>query len=428
MNISITIQAPLEIWSAVFSFVLMVCVLIRNTVSNKRNIRNLATLLLINGLLNLSSALNFYLYKTNLLMGSGILKISYLIFFISIFLIHLHIMFFVSGILLKYDVKVDEKIKNVSRIVAIVGVLALIASRIYDFFYYFDKNSFEKESNFILVLMEILILMAVNIYITFKNIKKLSPLERAGFIILEICPLIDITLNTILNVKPAEIYISPIFSSFALMLFFINFEIENSKERIEKEKKLSNEIIMVLNTTLDIKDVYTGGHSNRVAKYSKMIAEKMNLKEEKIDLIYKMALLHDIGKIGIYDTILNKDSKLTDDEFMNIKEHPMKGYQILSKIEEIPELKFGARWHHERFDGKGYPDGIKGEDIPIEVRIISVADSYDAMTSNRSYRKYLPQEVVKEEIKKNKGTQFDPKVADIMIEIINEDKDYLLHE
>ena len=212
------------------------------------------------------------------------------------------------------------------------------------------------------------------------------------------------------------------------MLFFINFEIENSKERIEKEKKLSNEIIMVLNTTLNIKDVYTGGHSNRVAKYSKMIAEKMNFKEEEIDLIYKMALLHDIGKIGIYDTILNKDSKLTDDEFMNIKEHPMKGYQILSKIEEIPELKFGARWHHERFDGKGYPDGIKGEDIPLNIRIISVADSYDAMTSNRSYRKYLPQEVVREEIIKNKGTQFDPKVTDIMIEIIDEDKDYVLHE
>ncbi len=428
MNISMTIQAPLEIWSAIFSFVLMVCVFIRNTESNKRNIINLATLLLINGLLNLSSALNFYLYKTNLLIGSEILEISYLVFFISIFLIHLHLMFFVSGILLNYDIKVDKKVKNVSRIVGIVGVLTLIASRIYDFFYYFDKNSFEKESNFILMLMEILILMAINISITFKNIKKLSPLERAGFIILEICPLIDIILNAILNVKPVDIYISPIFSSFALMLFFINFETENTKERIEKEKNLSNEIIMALNTTIDIKDIYTGGHSNRVAKYSKMIAKKMNLKEKDIDLIYKMALLHDIGKIGIYDTILNKDSKLTDDEFMNIKEHTIKGYQILSKIEEIPELKFGARWHHERFDGKGYPDGIKGEDIPLNIRIISVADSYDAMTSNRSYRKYLPQEIVKEEIKKNKGTQFDPKVADIMLEIIEEDKDYLLHE
>ena len=141
-----------------------------------------------------------------------------------------------------------------------------------------------------------------------------------------------------------------------------------------------------------------------------------------------MGLLHDVGKIGVPNAIINKPGKLTDEEFAIIKTHPENGYKILNNIKELPKLANGARWHHERFDGRGYPDGLKGDEIPEEARIIAVADAYDAMTSNRSYRKPMSQETVKNEILKGRGSQFDPKFADIMIEMIDEDDDYLMRE
>ncbi|MBR2530748.1 MAG: HD domain-containing protein [Lachnospiraceae bacterium] len=146
------------------------------------------------------------------------------------------------------------------------------------------------------------------------------------------------------------------------------------------------------------------------------------------DEIYMMGLLHDVGKIGVPDEVINKTARLTDEEFALIKEHPVIGFKILDKIKEMPRLQIGAHWHHERYDGKGYPDGLVGEQIPEEARIIAVADAYDAMTSYRSYRDVLPQKVVAEEISKGKGRQFDPVFADIMLEIISEDVVYGLRE
>ncbi|MBO4514766.1 MAG: HD domain-containing protein [Lachnospiraceae bacterium] len=141
-----------------------------------------------------------------------------------------------------------------------------------------------------------------------------------------------------------------------------------------------------------------------------------------------MALLHDIGKIGVPNSIINSPTRLTEEEYAVIKTHPGVGFDILAEIKSRPDLTIGARWHHERYDGKGYPDGKAGRDIPFYARIIAVADTYDAMTSNRSYRKYMAQDVVRAEIEKNSGTQFDPEVASAMLKLIDEDKDYLMHE
>ena len=141
-----------------------------------------------------------------------------------------------------------------------------------------------------------------------------------------------------------------------------------------------------------------------------------------------MGLLHDIGKIGVPEAIINKNGKLTDEEFAKIKEHPSVGYEILRNVTELPTLATGARWHHERYDGRGYPDKLSGLDIPEEARIIAVADAYDAMTSNRSYRGLMPQEKVREQISNGRGSQFDPKFADVMLNMIDEDKDYKMHE
>lgn len=196
----------------------------------------------------------------------------------------------------------------------------------------------------------------------------------------------------------------------------------------EQVKNLSVEVMEALAHTIDAKDEYTRGHSIRVAKYSKMIVEKMGLSSEECESIYYMGLLHDIGKIGVPNAIINSTSKLTDEEYAVIKTHPGVGYDILAEIKSRPDLSIGARWHHERYDGRGYPDGKAGADIPFLARIIAVADSYDAMTSNRSYRKYMPQDAVRSEIEKNMGMQFDPDVAKCMLAIIDEDVNYELHE
>lgn len=200
---------------------------------------------------------------------------------------------------------------------------------------------------------------------------------------------------------------------------------ENRRRKVER---LSLQMVQTLAGTIDAKDQYTNGHSTRVAEYSKEIAKRIGKTEKEQEDIYYMGLLHDIGKIGVPDEIINKTSKLTDEEYDVIKKHPSIGADILKNISEMPDIATGAHWHHERYDGKGYPDQLKGEEIPEVARIIGVADAYDAMTSNRSYRDVLPQDVVRKEIEKGKGTQFDPQFARIMMEMIDEDVEYRMRE
>ena len=197
-----------------------------------------------------------------------------------------------------------------------------------------------------------------------------------------------------------------------------------AEERRKKVERLSLQVMTTLARTIDAKDKYTNGHSVRVAEYAREIARRYGKSEKEQQEIYYMGLLHDIGKIGIPDDIINKISWLNDEEYDIIKTHPVIGADILKNISEIPGIEIGARWHHEKYDGSGYPDGLRGKDIPEVARIICVADAYDAMTSNRSYRKILAQDTVREEIIKEKGTQFDPEFADIMIEMIDEDIEY----
>lgn len=186
--------------------------------------------------------------------------------------------------------------------------------------------------------------------------------------------------------------------------------------------------VIALSEAVDAKDRYTSGHSRRVAEYSRKIATRMGKSKEERDDIYYTGLLHDVGKIRIPVEIINKPGKLTDEEFNIIKIHPVTGYHILRSISENSSIAIAAKYHHERYDGKGYPNGLIGTNIPEIARILCVADAYDAMTSNRSYRKALPQDVVRSEIEKGKGTQFDPQIADIMLELIDEDTHYLMRQ
>lgn len=199
-------------------------------------------------------------------------------------------------------------------------------------------------------------------------------------------------------------------------------------ERRMQVERLSLQIMEALADTIDAKDRYTNGHSVRVAEYSRELARRLGKSQKEQKDFYYMGLLHDIGKIGIPDQIIRKNSRLSDEEYGIIKSHPVIGEEILKNISEIPGIETGARWHHEKYDGTGYPDGLKGKEIPLVARIIGVADAYDAMASKRSYRDVLPQKVVREEILKGKGTQFDPEIAEKMIEMIDEDKGYKLRE
>ena len=226
------------------------------------------------------------------------------------------------------------------------------------------------------------------------------------------------------------IYVAFFLSTECLRIFFTKKLVNNMKSQIlaSSFENLATQTITALVTAVEAKDQYTRGHSQRVAIYAREIAKRYGFDEDKQGEGYYIGLLHDIGKIGIPDYIINKDGHLTDEEYEMIKKHPEVGYDILKDITELEGLAQGANWHHERYDGSGYPDGLIGDNIPLIAQIVSVADAYDAMTSKRSYRDVLPQSVVRAEFEKSKGKQFRGDLAQIMIDMIDEDVDYKLHE
>ncbi len=171
---------------------------------------------------------------------------------------------------------------------------------------------------------------------------------------------------------------------------------------------------------IDAKDTTTNGHSKRVAKYARALAKRMGFTESECNRVYYIGLMHDCGKIGIPDAILNKPDKLTEDEFEIIKTHTTQGYKILEEFTSIDGIREGALYHHERFDGMGYPEGLEGKAIPLIARIICVADSFDVMNSERCYRQKLTKEDVVEQLKANKGKQFDPKLVDVFLTMLED--------
>ncbi len=190
------------------------------------------------------------------------------------------------------------------------------------------------------------------------------------------------------------------------------------EKRLQESDRLIRESLDVFTNFVDAKDPYTKGHSRRVAEYSRRIAEKLGFSEERCRQVFYIALLHDIGKCYVPDEILKKPARLTDEEFAIIKTHTTKGAEMVKSFSSIPDIREGALYHHERYDGRGYPTGLCGEEIPLIGRIICVADSYDAMNSSRVYRKKLSREVIIQELEKNSGTQFDPKIASVFLEIL----------
>ena len=203
----------------------------------------------------------------------------------------------------------------------------------------------------------------------------------------------------------------------------MNEELSQTYEKLEKAYLDS---IQTLRYTVEAKDPYTRGHSDRVAEFSVLIGEKLNMSDEDLKTLRVGGLFHDIGKIGIPDSILLKEAKLTDDEYSQIKNHPSIGAHILCNAEVFKDIIPIVKHHHERYDGNGYPGKLKGEEIPFMARIAAVADTFDAMTSKRTYRNALDIEIVKSEIERCSGTQFDPQIAKVFLDILNNDYDKIL--
>ena len=200
----------------------------------------------------------------------------------------------------------------------------------------------------------------------------------------------------------------------------INAELKDTQDQLEKAFL---ESIQTLRYTVEAKDPYTRGHSDRVSEYSVLIGKKLGLSDQDLKTLQIGGLFHDIGKIGVPDSILLKEDKLSDDEYSQIKNHPSIGAHILSNATIFKDIIPIVLHHHEKYNGHGYPSQLAGEDIPYFARIAAVADTFDAMTSKRPYRNALPKEVVVEEIEKNKGTQFDPKIADAFLDILKDEYD-----
>jgi putative nucleotidyltransferase with HDIG domain len=211
--------------------------------------------------------------------------------------------------------------------------------------------------------------------------------------------------------KPNNVYQLPSFST-ALGLLGLASEVERLKRESEHMAETMARTIL---KALDCKDHYTFGHSMRVAYFSMVTARELGVEGEELREIEISALFHDIGKIGTPDEVLNKPSRLTEDEFQIMKQHPVLSGEILAEYPVFEKVARNARHHHERVDGRGYPDGLKGEDIPLFARIILIADTFDAMTSTRTYRKGLSYEVAFEELRQFSGSQFDARCVEAFV-------------
>lgn len=296
---------------------------------------------------------------------------------------------------------------NISSHVIFIGVISYIYSM-----FGFGKDDYAKIipiSLGLLAISELLSILFVSLYLFTKDGKSEIPLFRS-FIG---------ALPSTWAVGALGLFLAFAAEKFGLeivALFFVPLLLTRYSFKLYFDsQKMGMETIQALNETLLVRDQYTGQHTERVEEYSVMMAKALNYKGASMDRLRKAARLHDVGKIGIPDGILNKPGKLTNEEYEQIKDHAAMGAQILGNVDALKKIAEVVRSHHERPDGKGYPDGLTGEKIPRDSAILSIADTYDAMTSDRPYRKALTKDQAVEELIKYKGTQFNSYLVDVFV-------------
>ena len=378
-----------------------------------------------------------YLFRGDVsTLGYWMVRIcNFLVFFLMLACIHSFNIYLSE--LLKTDAKLGfiPKPLRAAELMAVLGEILIIISQFTGLYYTFDaENRYQRADGFIICYILPVMSSLIQCFVILKYRESFEKHMRWALLLFTLLPIAA----SILQIFFYGVSFSNL-TMVGLIMTLRTMEVVDTQQKFEAAQKRERELLQqdrdnmismmeetanALSEAIEAKDDYTHGHSARVANYSEIIASRAGKNEWECRNIYIAALLHDVGKIGIPGNIINKDTRLTDEEFAIIKSHPVIGNQILQKIVLNPSLSIGAHYHHERYDGKGYPDGLKGEEIPEIARIIAVADSYDAMTSKRSYRDPLPQMVVRTEILRGKGTQFDPVFADIMLDLIDEDKDY----
>jgi hypothetical protein len=338
-----------------------------------------------------------------------------------------------------YPNKMNRITLRICDLLFILGEALVLISQFTGFYYVFDAyNRYERSNGIAVSYVISTLIMLLQLFFIIRNKRNLSIKMFVTLIAFTVVSLIA-TIAQIFLYGLSLTNISVVGMAVLLYVFTlldINEQIEDAKikeinmlkSEQEKMQMMFEQTSKALASAIDAKDEYTHGHSRRVAKYSELIAKNSGKTIEECQRVYYAALLHDVGKIGIPDYIINKTGKLTKEEYEIIKQHTSIGSQILSSISSTPYLSLGARYHHERYDGNGYPEGLSGKNIPEIARIIAVADAYDTMTSKRSYRAPLAKQLVREEIIKGSGTQFDPEFARIMIFLMDLDKDFKMHE
>ena len=379
-----------------------------------------------------------YLYRGDVSkVGYWMVRISnFAVFFLTIQVLFAFNLYLIDVFKEKWNNKKVPVRLRLVKWLALAGIIVLIISQFTGLYYTFDEaNRYVRAPGFIICYLFPVSILILQITVIIQYRKRLSGKMQTGLLIFSVTPLVAALaqvftyglslINISIGATSVILYMFAIFDINTTMMEAHERETEYLKERKQHMDVLLDQTAQVLASAIDAKDKYTHGHSTRVAQYSKEIAMLSGKSEQECEEIYYAALVHDVGKIGISDTVINKKGRLTDEEYEEMKKHPVIGRDILSSINLSPFLVEGAYYHHERYDGKGYPEGKKGEETPELARIIAVADAYDAMTSKRSYRDPLPQQKVREEIEKGIGTQFDPTFAKIMLRLIDEDKDYV---
>ena len=326
-----------------------------------------------------------------------------------------------------------------NRYLSAFGILLLIFSQFTGWYYTFDdQNRYQRGPGFVICYIVPTLIFLILLTADAKYTKKIHTNLRVSLFAFVVLPLSA----SIVQVFTYGLSLTNITLAIVIIIIYI-FALIDANEALEKANKIKighlkedqeslyrlfEQTATAFVSAIDAKDKYTKGHSVRVGKYAKTLAEMAGKSKEECRNIYYAALLHEVGKIAIPDSILSKDKSLDDEEYAILKQYPTIGRDILSSITEFPFLAEGAMYHHERYDGTGYPEGLSGEDIPELARIIAVADAYDTMTSQRSYRDPIPQQKVREEFVKGMGTQFDPEYTKLMVHMIDLDSEYQMQE
>ncbi|MBR6229667.1 MAG: HD domain-containing protein [Eubacterium sp.] len=363
---------------------------------------------------------------------------------LSVFLLTLLIVFFFNRYLM--DVFEDTVVlpsapatMKVTSVLCLVGMVLVLVAHFTGLFYTFDaNNTYERSTGFILSYIFPFLVPVLQLLFIFQYFKKLRRGMRFSLLLFPLVPMVASLLQLVLyGLMLTDMALALMgVQLYVVALMDVSAALDRTRKKemailLREEKnifRLFKQIVTAFVSAIDAKDSYTRGHATRSAKYAGRLAELAGKDGEECEAAYFSALLHDVGKIALPDSLLKKRGHLSEEESKMFDEHVLRGQEILSRITEFPYLQDAAHYHHEWYDGTGFPEGLAGEEIPELVRIVTLADVYDSMSSVRENRDPLPQQTIREEIIKGTGKQFDPEYAKVMLAMIDADKDFQLRE